>query len=381
MRHEVDDHRGVVGGALPGPLVAVDEGAGDPAGQRGRGQDEVDPQAAVPLEALPVVVPVGVDVRPGRVRVGRRRPSRRRGTPGRPPAPAASRGSTSRTAPGRRRPRRSGRCSSRRPAPSVASSQPRAGLRAAGPASRACRRSAGRRACGRWGRRATRCAPRRTSAPIARDSAATGSPYPGMPAKPTSTSSRPTRLTRRHAVPLVDAGDGDVVAEGLQAHQRQLVLAGLGLLQREHVDVVALQERLDAVDAGAEGVDVPGGDAHPPTLRRGSRCRSWSGKALHGNPLQIAPRWGGSSAAHWSRELRATLLHLRMAWPIPPIRRTGSDDLQRSRTRGDRPRRAALLGTALLAGHSPPPTRRRRSYQEFQSSTFVDADNAVHRQR
>ena len=31
---EVDDHRGVVGGALPGPLLAVDERAGDPLGQR-----------------------------------------------------------------------------------------------------------------------------------------------------------------------------------------------------------------------------------------------------------------------------------------------------------------------------------------------------------
>ena len=30
-------------------------------------------------------------------------------------------------------------------------------------------------------------------APIARDSAATGSPHPGMSAKPTSTSSSPTR--------------------------------------------------------------------------------------------------------------------------------------------------------------------------------------------
>ena len=34
----------------------------------GRAEHEVDPHAAVPLEALPVVVPVGVDVRPRRVR-------------------------------------------------------------------------------------------------------------------------------------------------------------------------------------------------------------------------------------------------------------------------------------------------------------------------
>ena len=52
----------------------------------------------------------------------------------------------------------------------------------------------------------------------------------------------------RHAVPLVRAGRGDLVAQGLQPHQGQLVEAGLGLLQREHVDVVALQERLDTLD-------------------------------------------------------------------------------------------------------------------------------------
>ena len=68
----------------------------------------------------------------------------------------------------------------------------------------------------------------------------------------------------RDAVPLVQAGDRGVVAQRLQAHQRQLVLARLGLLQREHVDVVPLQQRLDPVDPGAQGVDVPGGDPHPP---------------------------------------------------------------------------------------------------------------------
>jgi hypothetical protein len=50
------------------------------------------------------------------------------------------------------------------------------------------------------------------------------------------------------AVPLVVADGRDVVAEGLEPHQRQLVLASLGLLDGEHVDLVALQEGLDAVD-------------------------------------------------------------------------------------------------------------------------------------
>ena len=68
----------------------------------------------------------------------------------------------------------------------------------------------------------------------------------------------------RHAVPLVQAGHGDVVAQRLDAHQRQLVLARLGLLQREHVDLVPLQECLDPVDPGAQRVDVPGRDPHPP---------------------------------------------------------------------------------------------------------------------
>ena len=43
-------------------LVAVDEGAGDPREAR-RAEHEVDAHAAVALETLPVVVPVGVDLR------------------------------------------------------------------------------------------------------------------------------------------------------------------------------------------------------------------------------------------------------------------------------------------------------------------------------
>ena len=64
------------------------------------------------------------------------------------------------------------------------------------------------------------------------------------------------------AVPLAQAVVGHLVAEGLEAVERELVLAGLGLLDREHVDVGAFEPGGDAVDAGPDGVDVPGGDAH-----------------------------------------------------------------------------------------------------------------------
>ena len=64
------------------------------------------------------------------------------------------------------------------------------------------------------------------------------------------------------AVPLAEAVMGHLVAEGLEPLERELVLAGLGLLDREDVDVTALEPGGDAVDAGADGVDVPGGDAH-----------------------------------------------------------------------------------------------------------------------
>jgi len=53
----------------------------------------------------------------------------------------------------------------------------------------------------------------------------------------------------RDAVPLVVADASHVVAQHLQTHDRDLLLARLGLLQRQYVDVMALQEGLDPVDA------------------------------------------------------------------------------------------------------------------------------------
>ena len=102
----------------------------------------------------------------------------------------------------------------------------------------------------------------------------------------------------RDAVPLAGAGGGDLVAQRLQAHQRQLVLAGLGLLQGEHVDVVALEQGLDPVDAGAERVDVPGSDAHGGKLNGRNRAvpetpstsRSTSSSEVYGAmPARTAP--------------------------------------------------------------------------------------------
>jgi hypothetical protein len=55
---------------------------------------------------------------------------------------------------------------------------------------------------------------------------------------------------------------GHLVAEGLEPLERELVLAGLGLLDREDVDIGAFEPGCDAIDAGPDGVDVPGGDAH-----------------------------------------------------------------------------------------------------------------------
>ena len=55
---------------------------------------------------------------------------------------------------------------------------------------------------------------------------------------------------------------GHLVAEVLEPVVGELVLAGLGLLEGEDVDVAADEPVGHAVDPGADGVDVPGGDAH-----------------------------------------------------------------------------------------------------------------------
>jgi hypothetical protein len=66
----------------------------------------------------------------------------------------------------------------------------------------------------------------------------------------------------RDAVPLRVPDVGDLVAEGVEHHLGELVVAALGLLQRDDVDVAALQPGRHPVGPAADGVDVPGRQAH-----------------------------------------------------------------------------------------------------------------------
>ncbi len=254
----------MVGGAGAGALVAVDERVGHPVGERRRAEHEVDAQARGSARSAAGSSPSRCRPPARACAAGPRRRTRRRGRPGRPRARGGvtcvdfANCAMSKTS-----------SSQRGDVPvadqrGVLAEPPCAASRAGGPASPACRRSAGRRPCGRWARRATRSGRRRTSRRWPAPRRRPGRRSPACPSKPTCDVLEPDPADDRDAVPLVRAGGRDVVPQGLEAHQRQLVLAGLGLLQRQHVDVVALQERLDAVDAGAEGVDVPGRDAHGP---------------------------------------------------------------------------------------------------------------------
>ena len=76
----------------------------------------------------------------------------------------------------------------------------------------------------------------------------------------------------RDAVPLALAVRDDLVAGLLERGHRKLLGLALDLLHREHVDVGLHEEVDDASVAGADRVDVPGGDAHDTSL--GTRpCR------------------------------------------------------------------------------------------------------------
>ena len=235
------------------------------------------------------------------------------------------------------------RCSSRRPGRCRRRVHGLRRPRAAGPASRACRRSAGRRACGRWARTATRSVRRRTWRRCARDSVSAGPSssfaHPGWPGKPASTSSSPTRLKIATPFHWFEPDTADVVPAGLDAHQRQLVLAGLGLLERQHVDVVPVEEGLDAVDAGAEGVDVPRRDAH------GGQPRAVLGSGpcapdLPDPPVpgEVLPRRGGRLGGR-----RA----------VGTGRRPALDARRRGRARRSRPARPT--GWCCSSPSSPPP--------------------------
>ena len=66
----------------------------------------------------------------------------------------------------------------------------------------------------------------------------------------------------REPVPLVQAVRLDVVAGGLERLDRELLGLALDLLHAEHVDVLADEPLDDPADSGADGVHVPGRDAH-----------------------------------------------------------------------------------------------------------------------
>ena len=72
------------------------------------------------------------------------------------------------------------------------------------------------------------------------------------------------RQARGHgdAVPLVETVDCNVVAGLLKGLCWELVRAALDFLHGEHICVRALKEGDDAVDARADGVDVPGRKSH-----------------------------------------------------------------------------------------------------------------------
>ena len=67
----------------------------------------------------------------------------------------------------------------------------------------------------------------------------------------------------RDAVVGLLAEHGGLVAGRLQDLQRELVVAHLELLQAQHVDRVGGEPVEHVLQAGGEGVDVPGGDSHP----------------------------------------------------------------------------------------------------------------------
>ena len=70
---------------------------------------------------------------------------------------------------------------------------------------------------------------------------------------------------REDQLPLMglQARGYDVAAAGHSQWNGVAIISRVGI---EDVDVVALEELLDTVDPAAEGVDVPGRDAHPPRL-------------------------------------------------------------------------------------------------------------------
>ena len=83
------------------------------------------------------------------------------------------------------------------------------------------------------------------------------------------------------AVPLVESVDGDVVSGCLEGFDGELVGAALDFLHGQHVRVRALQKGDDAVDARADGVDVPGRKSHGVEPIRGGQWRLRETRVKH----------------------------------------------------------------------------------------------------
>ena len=66
----------------------------------------------------------------------------------------------------------------------------------------------------------------------------------------------------RHAVPLVEADMGDLIAEFEQRKRGELAIGAFGLLHGQHVDVGSRKPIGDAVQPGANRIHVPGGQPH-----------------------------------------------------------------------------------------------------------------------
>lgn len=65
-----------------------------------------------------------------------------------------------------------------------------------------------------------------------------------------------------HAVPLVEAEVGDLIAQFLKSGKGKLVIAALRFLYRKHVNIVARKKCFDAFDASSDRIDVPVHNAH-----------------------------------------------------------------------------------------------------------------------
>ena len=258
----------MVAGALALPLLAVDEGAGDPAGERGRPEHEVDPHALAAGEAQLRVVPVRVDagargVRPDDV-----------GVPGLDDAPEGGplgRGDVRGVGEDRHVPhvvvlRRDVPVADQGDLRRRVLGQPAGSRRPQGlePLELVLQVRVGQRA-----------AVGHVQAPHPH-AAAGGAERPRLGRRVQPLLRRPGRHAReadldvldahpgqdRDPVPLRVADVGDLVPDRVEHHLGELVVPALGLLQRDDVDVAALQPGRHPVGSAADGVHVPGRQAH-----------------------------------------------------------------------------------------------------------------------